>query len=113
MTNAAPSHADTQNEIRNPRIKCPRDFGTDNVAHLFVLRCEDRDGLRRHLEARGVGSDIHYPIPDHRQPAFAASGFDELPETERLAKEIVTIPCFPEMEEEEIRQVIDAVNAWS
>ena len=100
------------NEIRNPRIKCPQDFGTDNVAHLFVVRCQDRDGLRRHLEAHGVGSDIHYPIPDHRQPAYAASTSMELPETERLAKEIVTIPCFPEMEEEEISRVIDAVNSW-
>jgi aminotransferase EvaB len=100
------------NEIRHPRIKCPHDFGTDSVAHLFVLRCEDRDGLQRHLEARGVGSDIHYPIPDHRQPAYAASSSSELPETDRLAKEIITIPCFPEMEEEEIGQVIDAVNSW-
>ncbi len=100
------------NEIRHSRIQCPKDFGTDNVAHLFVLRCEDRDGFQRHLEARGIGSDIHYPIPDHRQPAFSASHVGELPETERLAKEIITIPCFPEMEEQEIRQVIDAVNAW-
>jgi dTDP-4-amino-4,6-dideoxygalactose transaminase len=100
------------NEIRNPRIKCPQDFGTDNVAHLFVVRCDDRDGLRRHLEARGVGSDIHYPIPDHQQPAYAASSVGRLPETERLAKEIVTIPCFPEMEDAEISEVIDAVNAW-
>jgi aminotransferase EvaB len=100
------------NEIRHSRIECPKDFGADNVAHLFVLRCEDRDGLGRHLESRGVGSDIHYPIPDHRQPAYSAYHLGELPETERLATEIITIPCFPEMEEEEIRQVIDAVNAW-
>jgi dTDP-3-amino-2,3,6-trideoxy-4-keto-D-glucose/dTDP-3-amino-3,4,6-trideoxy-alpha-D-glucose/dTDP-2,6-dideoxy-D-kanosamine transaminase len=100
------------NEIRHPRIKCPQDFGTDNVAHLFVLRCDDRGGFQRHLEARGVSSDIHYPIPDHQQPAYAASSSHELPETERLAKEIITIPCFPEMEEEEISQVIDAVNSW-
>ena len=99
-------------EIRHSRIECPQDFGADNVAHLFVVRCEDRDGLRRHLEAHEVSSDIHYPIPDHRQPAYSASHVGELPETERLAKEIVTIPCFPEMEEEEIEQVIDAVNSW-
>ena len=100
------------NEIKHSRVKCPGDFGTDNVAHLFVVRCEDRDGLRRHLETHGIGSDIHYPIPDHRQPAYSTSGFDELPQTERLAKEIVTIPCFAELEDEEISQVIDAVNAW-
>ena len=57
-------------QIRHPRVECPRDFGADNVAHLFVVRCEDRDGFRRHLESRGVGSDIHYPIPDHRQPGL-------------------------------------------
>jgi dTDP-4-amino-4,6-dideoxygalactose transaminase len=100
------------NEIGHPRIKCPQDFGTDNVAHLFVLRCEDRAGFQRHLEARAIGSDIHYPIPDHRQPAYAASISSELPETDRLAKEVITIPCFPEMEEEEISQVIDAINSW-
>jgi aminotransferase EvaB len=99
-------------QIKHPRIKCPENFGTDNVAHLFVVRCNDRAGFQRHLEGRGVSSDIHYPIPDHQQPAYAVSGFDELPETERLANEIITIPCFPEMEEEEIRQVIDAVTSW-
>jgi aminotransferase EvaB len=100
------------NEIRHRGIECPQDFGADNVAHLFVVRCEDRDGLRRHLEAHEVASDIHYPIPDHRQPAYSVPNGGELPETERLAKEILTIPCFPEMEEEEIRRVINAVNSW-
>jgi dTDP-4-amino-4,6-dideoxygalactose transaminase len=100
------------NEIRHARIECPRDFGADNVAHLFVVRCQDRDGLRRHLEAHEISSDVHYPIPDHRQPAYPASHAGQLPETERLANEILTIPCFPEMEEEEISRVINAVNSW-
>ncbi|HEV7879911.1 DegT/DnrJ/EryC1/StrS family aminotransferase [Bradyrhizobium sp.] len=100
------------NGIKHARVKCPQDFGADNAVHLFVIRCEDRDGLRRHLEAHGIDSDIHYPIPDHRQPAYTGCSFAELPETERLAGEIVTLPCFSEMEEEEISGVIDAVNAW-
>ena len=99
-------------EISQPRIECPQDFGTDNVAHLFVVRCQDRDGLRRHLEAHEVSSDVHYPIPDHRQPAYSASHAGRLPETERLATEILTIPCFPEMEEAEVSRVIKAVNSW-
>jgi dTDP-4-amino-4,6-dideoxygalactose transaminase len=99
-------------EIKHPRVKCPDHFGADNAVHLFVVRCEDRSGLQRHLDAQGVSSDIHYPLPDHRQPAYAASAFDELPETGRLAEEILTIPCFPEMEEGEIDQVIEAVNSW-
>jgi aminotransferase EvaB len=99
-------------EMKNPRVKCPREFGTDNVAHLFVVRCKERDGFRQHLEASGVSSDIHYPIPDHRQPAFAGVEVDGLVETERLANEIVTLPCFAEMEEDEISRVIAAVNGW-
>ena len=88
---------------RTPRVKCPREFGTDNVAHLFVVRCEDRDGFRRHLEASGVAliSTIRYPTI--RQPAFAGVELSTgLAETERLANEIVTLPCFAEMEEDEI-----------
>jgi dTDP-4-amino-4,6-dideoxygalactose transaminase len=100
------------NEVSNPRIECPQDFGADNVAHLFVVRCQDREGLRRHLEAHGISSDVHYPIPDHRQPAYSACHAGPLPETERLAREILTIPCFPEMEEEEVSRVIKAVNSW-
>jgi dTDP-4-amino-4,6-dideoxygalactose transaminase len=99
-------------EIKNARVKCPTDFGTDNVAHLFVVRCEDRDGFQRHLEAHGISSDIHYPIADHQQPAYASQTVDVLPETECLAKEIITIPCFNEMEEEEINRVIAVVNDW-
>ena len=99
-------------EICNPRVKCPDDFGTDNVAHLFVVRCADRDGFRQHLEAHGIGSDIHYPIPDHRQPGYAIHDVEGLARTEHLAEEIVTIPCFTEMEEAEISQVIAAVNGW-
>jgi len=99
-------------EITNPRVKFPRDFGADNVAHLFVVRCEDRDGFRQHLEAHGIASDIHYPIPDHQQPAYADPNAAGLQETELLTTEIVTIPCFGEMEEEEVSRVIAAVNGW-
>jgi dTDP-4-amino-4,6-dideoxygalactose transaminase len=99
-------------EIQNPRVRCPNDFGPDNVAHLFVVCCEDRDGFRRHLDGHGVSSDIHYPIPDHRQPGYGGGTAVSLPETERLSAQIVTIPCFAELAEDEIRQVIQAVNSW-
>ena len=100
-------------EMRNPRVQCPMDFEPDNVAHLFVVRCEDRHDFRRHLDVRGVSSDVHYPIPDHLQPGYGgALAAGSLPQTERLAGEIVTIPCFAELEEDEVRQVIEAVNSW-
>ena len=79
----------------------------------LCVRCEDRDGLRRHLEARGNGS--RYSLSDPRPSAARLCGAEpagSLPQTERLATEIVTIPCFTELDEDEIRQVIDAVNSW-
>lgn len=99
--------------IVHPRIDKPAIGGENYVAHLYVLRVNGRDSLREHLAAHGVGSDIHYPIPDHKQSVFQANfpGVT-LPATERLAAEVLTIPCFPEMSEEQVAQVIDTVNSW-
>lgn len=83
------------------------------VAHLCVLRSADRESLRAHLREQGVGSDVHYPIPDHRQPVFSDRYADvRLPHTERLAGEVLTLPCYPEMTGDQVTQVIDAVNQW-
>jgi dTDP-3-amino-2,3,6-trideoxy-4-keto-D-glucose/dTDP-3-amino-3,4,6-trideoxy-alpha-D-glucose/dTDP-2,6-dideoxy-D-kanosamine transaminase len=99
-------------EITNPRITCPQLVDqSDYVAHLYVIRCEQRNDLCRHLQAAGVATDIHYPIADHQQAVLANVG-RKLPVTERLATEILTLPCFPEMTNDEIYQVIQAVNAW-
>jgi dTDP-3-amino-2,3,6-trideoxy-4-keto-D-glucose/dTDP-3-amino-3,4,6-trideoxy-alpha-D-glucose/dTDP-2,6-dideoxy-D-kanosamine transaminase len=100
------------NEIIHPRVQCPRYFGEDHAAHLFVVCCDDRDGLRHHLETQGVSTDIHYPIPDHRQTAIHDMLSAKLAVTERLAEEILTLPCFPEMTEDEVAHVISAVNGW-
>lgn len=99
-------------EIRHSGIRRLQPIGADHVAHLFVVRCEDRDRFRRHLDLNGIATDIHYPIPDHHQPAYEGCIAAELIETERLAGEIVTIPCFNGMEEAEIRRVIAAANGW-
>lgn len=97
--------------IRNDAIAVPRRGGEDDVVHLFVVRCAARDALRAHLAAAGVRTDIHYPIPDHRQPAFASrhSGV-ALPATERLAAEVVTLPAHPALGEADVARVIEACN---
>ena len=81
------------------------------VAHLCVARSPQRDRLRAALLARGVASDIHYPLPDYSQAAVAAQiePTQPLPETERSMSEIITLPCFPEMTDDEVDYVIDAV----
>ncbi len=100
-------------EIKHPEITVPDAAGEDNVAHLCVVRSERRDALREHLTAHGIQTDIHYPIPDHRQPCHLGR-FDHLslPTTERDASIVLTLPCFPELTDIEINQVIQACNAF-
>lgn len=99
--------------ISHPEIRfaCPLKAG--DVAHLAVIRTQKRLSLQRHLAASGVATDIHYPIPDHQQPAFMHLFSDTcLPETESAAREVLSIPCFPELTEEEIVRVIESCNSW-
>jgi len=83
------------------------------VAHLYVVRTADRQALQDHLRRRGIATDVHYPLLDYRQPAFAADGAEfSNPVAERACREVLTLPCFPEMSDEEADAVVDAVNAW-
>ncbi len=69
------------------------------VYHLYVVRTEDRDGLMQHLSQRGIGTGIHYPIPLHLQNAYAGMGYrpGDFRVTETVAKEIVSLPMFPQL----------------
>ena len=97
--------------IHHPGIRPLPPAGEDNVAHLAVVRAGDRETLRAHLSAHGVSSDVHYPIPDHRQLIMEGSR-DSLPITERACDEVLSLPCFPGMTEAEAAVVIQACNAW-
>jgi len=99
--------------IFNPNVIVPPVRGSEYVAHLFVIRSVHRDSLRAYLGTCDIGSDVHYPIPDHRQPVFGDRFADViLHNTERLAIEVLTLPCYPEMSAEDVDRVIEAVNAW-
>lgn len=88
--------------------------GGDHVFHLLVVRTGDRDGLRAHLEARGIASGIHYPTPIHRTPAYAdVAGGVRLAVAERLARQICTLPLFPGMADHQLARVVGAVHDWS
>jgi dTDP-3-amino-2,3,6-trideoxy-4-keto-D-glucose/dTDP-3-amino-3,4,6-trideoxy-alpha-D-glucose/dTDP-2,6-dideoxy-D-kanosamine transaminase len=99
--------------ITNLNVTLPPVRGSDYVAHLYVLRSKKRNSLRKFLEDNGIMSDIHYPIPDYSQPIFSNQFLHlYLPNTEQLAKEVLTLPCYPEMTQTDVEKVISAVNNW-
>ncbi|HEY4809759.1 MAG TPA: DegT/DnrJ/EryC1/StrS family aminotransferase [Solirubrobacteraceae bacterium] len=83
--------------------------GTDYVAHLAVIRASQRAPFAQGLDARGVSTAIHYPIADHRQTIIGAP-MVSLPVTEAACGEVLTLPCFPELEDEEIEAVCAALQ---
>jgi aminotransferase EvaB len=99
--------------LRHRDVQVPAPAGDNYVGHLYVVRSARRDALRTHLRGAGVASEVHYPIPDHRQPVFGEryAGL-RLENTERLAAEILTLPCYPEMSDADVDRVVDAVNGW-
>lgn len=101
------------NEIRHDQITVPPASGDDFVAHLYVVRTTDREGLQKYLAAAGIASDVHYPVPDYRQPLFGNrySGIT-LVATDAACASVVTLPCFPELTDEEVTRVIEACNRW-
>jgi dTDP-4-amino-4,6-dideoxygalactose transaminase len=82
--------------------------------HLYVARSPDRDRLRQHLEQNGIGAGIHYPMPVHYQPAYRDLGYREgdFPEAERASREVLSLPLFPELTEEEVRCVCSVVREF-
>ncbi|HWJ43628.1 MAG TPA: DegT/DnrJ/EryC1/StrS family aminotransferase [Solirubrobacterales bacterium] len=86
----------------------------DHVYHLFVVRSAERDALRDHLDARGVASAVHYPTPIHLQPAYAERGLrpGSLQVAERLARENCSLPIFPAITDEQIAEIVAAVQGF-
>lgn len=85
----------------------------DNVFHQFVVRSADRDGLRAHLAPRGIATAIHYPIPIHQTPAYAAALHRPLPVSEDLAQRIISLPMHPGITDEEIARTAEAVHEFA
>ncbi len=85
-----------------------------HVYHLYVVRSDDRARLRSTLASKGIGAAVHYPVPVHQQEGFAGRcriGVGDLPVTEQLSSESLSLPLFPELTREEQQRVIDAVNS--
>ncbi len=88
----------------------------ESVYHQFTLRTGRRDGLLAHLAAKGIGASVHYPSPLHHQPAFAerfaSSPMPDLPVATTAGSEVVCLPIFPELTDDEVDAVADAVASF-
>jgi dTDP-4-amino-4,6-dideoxygalactose transaminase len=82
-----------------------------HVYHHFILRVGDRDRFRERLQAEGVGTGLHYPLPLHMQPSLQHLGMapDDLPVSRRLADEIVSLPMYPHLSHDDVDRVAEAV----
>jgi dTDP-4-amino-4,6-dideoxygalactose transaminase len=82
------------------------------VYHLYISRVPQREKLQKYLNENGVGTGLHYPVPIHLQKAYAGKGYKEgdYSVTEKVAQEILSLPMFPELIEEQIRFVINKIK---
>ena len=102
-------------ESTNPLIEFPNDPNRiilSHVWHVFAVTCKERDRLRRYLEDAGIQTNIHYPTPPHKQGAYVELAGLHLPISERLHKEILSIPISPVLTDDEVSKVIEVMNAF-
>jgi dTDP-4-amino-4,6-dideoxygalactose transaminase len=90
--------------------------GAGSVGHLAVLLCDDRDALGQHMKESGIATEIHYPILDCDQPAWRGLPFRTAPGdleiSRRSVRRILTLPCFPDLTDDEIDRVCAALSQW-
>ena len=102
-------------EINNSKIVLPKTkFGMKHVWHLFVIQTKDRDDLQNYLVQNGIQTMVHYPIPPHLSGAYKKFQYSEgdFPITEKYAREILSLPLYPGMTEDEISYVIKIINSY-
>ena len=86
----------------------------ESIFNQYTIRAQRRDELQAHLKEKGIGTSIYYPLPLHQQPCFAYLGYREgsCPESERAAKEVLSLPIYPELTRDQLDEVVDAVRAF-
>lgn len=99
-------------EIKNTAVVLPKVAQwADPVWHLYVLRCPRRNALQRHLNDNGVTTQIHYPIPPHKQRAYDGFG-GSFPLSEGYADQVLSLPIDPHLTGDEVSRVIDLINRF-
>ncbi len=97
-------------EVRTPVI----DPQNVSIYNQYTLRVRRRDELQAHLKAQGIGNSVYYPLPLHLQPCFAYLGYREgdFPESERAAREVISLPVYPELTDAQLDEVVNAVKEF-
>ena len=100
-------------EIKNDKIILPFwDLSGNHVFHLFVIRTENRNELQQYLLENGIQTVIHYPIPPHKQKAFASWKKLSFPVTEKIHKEVLSLPMSPVLTMDEVSFIISILNRY-
>ncbi|WP_125721445.1 DegT/DnrJ/EryC1/StrS family aminotransferase [Flavobacterium ustbae] len=99
--------------IKNDKITLPFwDFSTNHVFHLFVIRTENRENLQEYLTQNNIQTVIHYPIPPHQQKAFEEWNKLSFPITEKIHREVLSLPISPVLTESEVDFIIETINRF-
>ena len=99
--------------IQHPLVRLPQRLDdSQNVYHIFPVLCTERDRLQQHLREQGVETLIHYPIPPHRQQCYSDWSTLQLPVTERIHNQELSLPMSPAMTDEEAQKVVEAINSF-
>ncbi len=102
-----------RDSIDNPRVTVPCIFkDVKQTWHQYVVRVEGRDSFRAYLDEHGIGTDIHYATPPHRQPCYIGLEHAPLPATERLADEIVSLPIAHPITPDDARAIAEVINRY-
>lgn len=90
------------------------DPANESIYNQYTIRVDKRDALKDHLKSKGIGHSVYYPLPLHLQPCFAYRGYKEgaFPESEKAAKEVVSLPVFPELTNAQRDEVVAAVRSF-
>lgn len=100
-------------EIKNSRIILPPgETAQEDAWHLFVIRTRDREQLKTHLQQHGIGFDVHYPVPPHRQKALAQFNHLSLPVTEEIHETVLSIPLNSTLTDADADYIITTLNQF-
>lgn len=101
--------------IQNPHITLPSVSNaiSEHVFHLFVIRCQYRDQLQEYLQKSGVQTQIHYPIPPHRQDAYQELNKESYPIADKISEEILSLPFYTSLQQRDIQTICSLLSSFS